>query len=217
MIRLSHGANQGLRRDPQGKWRLRSAPLAQGGLLRPPCRSKELAVAPSAQSGFSLLFVLFAIVLVGLSMMGANKQWTTMMKREREAELLFRGDQYRRAIGSYTFPGSGGARQYPPRVDDLIKDPRNSKRHLRTAYTDPITGGPFYAVPCQGDTNRFKGVYSSSDALTLKHDNFPSQYEQFRSAATYREWIFQYEESAQQQTAPDQKTPPASRPPLPAC
>lgn len=168
------------------------------------------------QSGFSFLFVLFALVLVGLSMMGANKQWVTMMKREREAELLFRGDQYRRAIGSYTLPVLGGARQFPPRVEDLIKDPRNSKRHLRTAYTDPITGGPFYARPCLGGIKGFKGVYSSSDALTLKHDNFPPQYEQFRSAATYREWIFQYDESAQQ-TAPDQKTPPAFRLPLPAC
>jgi hypothetical protein len=66
----------------------------------------------SPQSGFSFLFVLFAIVLVGLSMMGANKQWVTMMKREREAELLYRGHQYRRAIASYV-ESVPGARQYP--------------------------------------------------------------------------------------------------------
>jgi type II secretory pathway pseudopilin PulG len=143
----------------------------------------------TSQSGFSYLFVLFALVLVGLSMMGANKQWTTMMQREREAELLFRGHQYRRAIASYV-ESVPGARQYPPRVEDLMKDPRNSKRHLRSAYLDPITNGPFHAVPCK---DRIKGVYSPSAAQTLKRDNFPPEYEQFRSTARYREWTFQYE------------------------
>lgn len=142
-----------------------------------------------SQSGFSYLFALFAIVLVGLSMMGANKQWKTMMQREREAELLFRGHQYRRAIASYV-ESVPGARQYPLRVEDLLKDPRTSKRHLRTGYLDPITGGSFHAVPCK---DRIKGVASPSDGPTLKHDNFPPEYEQFRSAGTYRDWKFQYE------------------------
>lgn len=156
-------------------------------------------------SGFSFLFVLFAVVLVGLSMMGANKQWTMMMQREREAELLYRGHQYRRAIRSYV-EAVPGARQYPLKVEDLLKDPRTSIRHLRTAYKDPITGGPFFAVPCRG---RLKGVLSSSERKTLKHDNFPPEYDQFRSAAAYREWIFQYEPGAP-------GSPLAQPPPLPA-
>jgi type II secretory pathway pseudopilin PulG len=155
-----------------------------------------------SNQGFSLLFVLFALVLVGLSMMGANKQWMTMMKREREAELLYRGHQYRRAIANYV-ESVPGARQYPLRVEDLVKDPRNQKRHLRAAYMDPITGGPFHAVPCR---DRIKGVYSPSDALTLKHDNFPPEYEQFRATALYREWVFQYEPGAP-------GSPPAQPPP----
>lgn len=164
----------------------------RSGLRRHPCGERRLTIAPSAQSGFSYLFALFAIVLVGLSMMGANKQWTTMMQREREAELLFRGHQYSRAIATYV-EAVPGARQYPQRVEDLIKDPRTSKRHLRTAYKDPITGGPFFAMPCR---DRIKGVYSSSQAATLKHDNFPPEYERFRSATSYRGWIFQYEPGA---------------------
>jgi hypothetical protein len=138
------------------------------------------------------LFVLFAVVLVGLSIMGANKQWTTIMQREREAELLYRGHQYRRAIASYV-ESVPGARQYPQKLEDLIKDPRTSKRHLRAAYTDPITNGPFHAVPCR---DRIKGVYSPSERPTLKHDNFPAEYEQFRSTVAYREWVFKYEPGA---------------------
>src|SRR5574341_367910 len=131
-------------------------------------------MSDGSNHGFSYLFVLFAVVLVGLSLMGANKQWTTMMQREREAELLYRGHQYRRAIASYV-ESVPGARQYPRKVEDLIKDPRTSKRHLRAAYTDPITNGPFHAVPCK---DRIKGVYSPSERPTLKHDNFPAEYEQ---------------------------------------
>jgi hypothetical protein len=134
-------------------------------------------------------------------MMGANKQWITMMKREREAELLYRGHQYRRAIASYV-ESVPGARQYPLRVEDLVKDPRNQKRHLRSAYMDPITGGPFHAVPCR---DRIKGVYSPSDAMTLKHDNFPPEYEGFRATSLYREWVFLYEPGA-----PGSAPPPVS-------
>jgi type II secretory pathway pseudopilin PulG len=153
---------------------------------------------------------LFAIVLVGLSMMGANKLWTSMMQREREAELLFRGHQYRRAIASYAESVPGAARQYPTSVDDLLKDPRTSKRHLRSGYLDPITGGPFVAIQCPTLTNRFKGVVSSSDSAPLKHDNFPADYEQFRSAGSYRDWIFQYEPQPAQ---PGQRAPAV--PPIP--
>lgn len=171
-------------------------------------RTAQSCESHRSEAGFSYLFALFAIVLVGLSMMGANKQWTTMMQREREAELLFRGHQFRRAIASYV-ESVPGARQYPLRVEDLVKDPRNSKRHLRTAYLDPITGQPFSTIPCKG---RIKGVFSSSDAQTVKHDNFPPEYEQFRSAAIYREWVFQYEPGAPgaQPLPPGQKAPAAA-------
>ena len=185
----------------------RHAGNAQDGLLRDPDgRKNGFHSAPSAQDGFSYLFALFAIVLVGLSMMGANLQWKTMMQREREAELLFRGDQYRRAFATY-YHSQAGVQQYPLRVDDLLKDPRTSKRFLRMAYLDPITGRPFAPIPCG---NRIKGVASSSDAPTVKRDNFPPDYAQFNTATTYREWIFQYDPSLVP-AKPGQPPPPQIR------
>ncbi|MBI3607216.1 MAG: type II secretion system protein [Nitrospirae bacterium] len=178
----------------------------QSGLLRHPRGSDHCHSAPSAQSGFSYLFALFTIVLVGLSMMGANLQWKTMLQREREAELLFRGDQYRRAIAAYVY-GQAGPLQYPLRVDDLLKDPRTSKRYLRTAYLDPITGRPFTTIPC---VDRIKGVHSPSEAPTLKRDNFPPEYAQFNTVTTYREWIFQYDPS-QEPVKPGLPPPPLKR------
>lgn len=163
--------------------------------------------APLGQSGFSFLFVLFAIVLVGLSMMGANKQWTTMMQREREMELLYRGDQYRRAIRSYVDGQPPSIpRRYPRTVDELLKDerPPKLKHHLRSAYRDPITGGPFFALPCK---DGMKGVVSASEKTTLKRDHFPPEYDQFRSTMVYREWIFQYDPSAPGSPPAPQATP----------
>ena len=174
------------------------------GLLRDPRGRNDFHVTPLAQGGFSYLFALFAIVLVGLSMMGANAQWKTMMQREREVELLFRGDQYRRAIKAYVETVSA-AKQYPPRVEDLLKDPRTSKRHLRALYPDPMTGEAFAPVLC--GNGRVKGVASSSEAATLKRDNFPQAYAQFTSATTYRQWIFQYDPS-QVPAQPGQPQPP---------
>ena len=161
-----------------------------------------------AQGGFSYLFALFAVVLVGLSMMGANAQWKTMMQREREAELLYRGDQYRRAIKAYVESVSA-AKQYPLRVEDLLKDPRTSRRYLRALYPDPITMKAFTPVLCRN--GRVKGVASVSDAATLKRDNFPPAYAQFTSATTYRQWIFQHDPSQ----IPAQPGQP--QPPPPAC
>jgi hypothetical protein len=61
--------------------------------------------------------------------------YQTVVRREREAELIFRGEQYARAIALFQ-------RKYlnalPPDVDVLVKE-----RFLRKKYKDPITRGDF--------------------------------------------------------------------------
>jgi len=54
-------------------------------------------------------------------------------RREREEEMVWRGEQYKRAIGMY-FVKFG---KYPTKVDDLVKQ-TNGIRFLRQAYTDPM-------------------------------------------------------------------------------
>jgi type II secretory pathway pseudopilin PulG len=57
----------------------------------------------------------------------------TQGRREREEEMVWRGEQYERAIGMY-YRKFG---RYPTKVDDLIKQ-TNGVRFLRQAYTDPM-------------------------------------------------------------------------------
>jgi len=81
-----------------------------------------------------------AALLVGMSvmavLMGALLPvWTTMAKREKEAELVFRGNQYARAIGLFQ---RKFANTPPPTIDVLVE-----QRFLRKKYKDPITNDDF--------------------------------------------------------------------------
>src|SRR5258708_16944063 len=91
-------------------------------------------------SGLVLLALLIMLILVGVGALGAAEVWSTTLKRERETELLFIGDQYRRAIQDY-WKMSPGRRAYPPSIDVLLTDNRfpNPVHHLRRVYRDPMT------------------------------------------------------------------------------
>ena len=146
-------------------------------------------------SGFTYLAVMFAVFLVGLSLTVAAQQWKTVMKREKEAELLFRGDQFRTAIAYY----HRSFKKYPRRLEDLLKAPDTSatKRFLRKVYQDPMTDVPWGLVK-MGD--RIKGVYSQSGEEPLKKGNFPRGYEFFEGKTQYRDWVFEFTPQKQPQT-----------------
>jgi type II secretory pathway pseudopilin PulG len=144
-----------------------------------------------SQAGYSLLFVMFSVTMVGITSMIAMKQWKTEIRREKEAELLFRGDQIRRAIELYYWTARAGMNQYPPSLEVLVKDPNTSatRRYLRKVYKDPITNGDFELVK-EGDA--LKGVRSKSTAAPLKSGNFPPEYQQFALTNSYHDWVFQF-------------------------
>lgn len=89
------------------------------------------------ESGFVYLWALFAVALAGVVMAGTGQVWQTKSQRDKEAELMFIGEEFRKAIMSY----HNSNKQYPSSLEDLLKDERspNIKRHLRKIYLDPIT------------------------------------------------------------------------------
>jgi len=140
-------------------------------------------------AGLVLLALLIMLVLVGVGALGAAEVWSTTLKREREAQLLFVGDQYRRAIMSY-WKVSPGRRAYPPSIDVLITDDRFPMpiHHLRRAYRDPMTeSGEFEPIM---QANGVIGVRSTSQDAPIKHADFAPPYKQFESADTYAQWQF---------------------------
>ena len=75
-------------------------------------------------------------LLVALSVMAillsvALPTWSQMIRREREEELIFRGNQYARALSRYQRTRPGAA---PTSLDELIKE-----RLLRKKFKDPLS------------------------------------------------------------------------------
>lgn len=154
-------------------------------------------------SGFTYTALLVAIVILGISMAAAGKYWSYVLQREKEEELLFRGEQYRLAIESYCkalcppppapcIPGV-----YPQKIDDLAVDERfqsqAKRRHIRQLYKDPITGGDFEVFRDLTKGNRITGVYSKSDREPLRKTGFPDTspiYSDFENKMQYSEWKF---------------------------
>lgn len=149
---------------------------------------------PGLSAGFTFIALLAAITIMGITLGVAGKHWRNVMLREREEELLFRGDEYRRAIEKYYF-SIPGRRELPPSIDELLKDSRSvsGKRHLRKKYPDPITGEEFVVIKDAALGNRVSGVRSSSEKETLKKANFPPAYKDFENKEKYSEWEFKYQ------------------------
>ena len=106
-----------------------------------------------AERGYAMAGLLVAIGVMGILMSVALPSWRVLAKREKEAELLFRGGQYVRAIDLYQrrFPGA-----YPTDLEALVEG-----RFLRRLYLDPMTGEPF-RVLTQGSATTALGEASAS-------------------------------------------------------
>jgi type II secretory pathway pseudopilin PulG len=167
------------------------------------------------ERGFTYVGVLIFVALAGVALAGTGELWSTAAKREKEAQLLFVGDEFRRAIGSY-YESSPGAKQFPERLEDLLEDRRVPvvRRHLRRLYLDPITGTAEWGLVKHGE--RIIGVHSVSEDHPLKIANFRSENEVFNGVAAYSGWRFVYEPAAAQPASPSRGKPGASTPTEPS-
>lgn len=155
-------------------------------------RKKNCFYTQRDESGFTYLGMLFAIVVIGITLAVTGQVWSTASKREKEEELIFRGNEIRKAIGRY-YEESPGAKIYPRGIEDLIKDNRHPviKRHLRRFYSDPFTGKQDWAL-IKAQDNAIMGVKSRSEKEPLKQANFQKELEAFNGKTKYNEWEFIY-------------------------
>lgn len=142
------------------------------------------------QLGFTYAVVLVAIIIIGIAAETTYLTMTRIAQAEREAELLFRGQAYRRAIEAYYKVN----RSYPRALEDLIKDPRTpSKRYIRTLYIDPMTTDKKLDwILIRSTDGGISGVSSRSTDQPIKIANFPVNFEKFNDSKSYSEWVFEY-------------------------
>jgi type II secretory pathway pseudopilin PulG len=154
-------------------------------------RAGEPRRAARGQRGIAYLGVLMLVAALGLGMTQAARVWTTVQQRDREAQLLFVGDQLRAAIASYYNAAEGS--RYPPSLEALLEDRRGlpTLRHLRRLYADPLTGSAQWGLVKAPDGG-IMGVFSEAQGRPLKRQGFPARYEAFGDGDAYGEWAFVY-------------------------
>jgi type II secretory pathway pseudopilin PulG len=82
------------------------------------------------ERGYAMAALLVSLAVIGVIIGMAMPVWRTVVQREREEELIFRGRQYARAIQLFQ---RKYANAYPPNVDVLVE-----QRFLRKKYKDPV-------------------------------------------------------------------------------
>ena len=94
------------------------------------------------ERGYAMIALLVAMSVMAVMLGVALPSWRTFVQREKEAELVFRGEQYARAITLFQRKYANAS---PPNLDVLV-----TERFLRKLYKDPITGDDFQIVAAGG-------------------------------------------------------------------
>ncbi len=85
----------------------------------------------AGQRGYAMAALLVSVSIMAILMTALLPVWKQQARREKEAELAFRGEQWARAIYLFTTKNGG---QYPPNLDVLVQG-----RYVRKKYKDPMT------------------------------------------------------------------------------
>jgi type II secretory pathway pseudopilin PulG len=123
------------------------------------------------------------IIVIGIVTAGVSELWTTQMKREREAELIFRLVQIRTAIANYR-----ADHNRPPReLKDLLLDSTQiqTKRYLRRLYTDPMNPKGEWELKLVVDQT---GAVSGIDDVHSRSTAKPLKVLSDKNADTYKDW-----------------------------
>lgn len=166
------------------------------------------------ERGVTYLFLMFVIVVIGLSTTVAAKQWKAMVQRELEADLLSKGIEIQNALMLYSATMKAGrvttAEVYPQTLAELTRLP---KPFLRKVYADPMSHGDWEYL--RSPTGGIMGVRSKSRGTPFKKHDFPQAVRHLEGRSSYYEWIFQHPNPSTVGSFPPAAAPAAQvRPPL---
>ena len=143
------------------------------------------------ERGFSYLMLMIAVVVMGIALSAAARQWTVMVQRELEADLLAKGIEIQNALALYSATMKAGrvmpGEVYPQTLADLTRLP---KPFLRKVYNDPVGRGEWEVV--RAPTGGIMGVRSKSRSRPIRQQNFPLVVRHFQGKPTYYDWVFQH-------------------------
>src|SRR5260221_14058503 len=86
------------------------------------------------EQGYAILLVLFLATVMLIGAMAVAPNVLTEGRRQREAEMIWRGKHYARG-GKLYYRKTG---KFPTSMDDLTKPKLGSLRFIRQPYNDPM-------------------------------------------------------------------------------
>lgn len=134
------------------------------------------------QRGYAMAACLVAVAVMGIVMSALLPVWRHQSQREKEAELLFRMQQYALAIDLYRAKNNN---QYPPSIDALVQG-----KFLRKKYKDPMTNDDFQPL-YQGQQpggGRGQGAPQGAGIVGVVSKSKETAIRNQRGATTYNQW-----------------------------
>jgi type II secretory pathway pseudopilin PulG len=86
------------------------------------------------EAGYMLLMLMLAVTMIVITLMSVVPNYRRSILRDREVEMIHRGEQYERAIRIF-YRNNGS--KYPTSLEQL--ENMNKVRYLRRRYKDPMT------------------------------------------------------------------------------
>src|SRR5438552_859602 len=172
----------------------------------------------TGEGGYAMAALLVGMTIMAIFLSMALPAWRTASQREKETELIFRGQQYARAVALFQ---RKYANAFPPNLDVLL-----TQHFLRKKYKDPMTAdGEFqlvYAnqqasaqpnaggvVPTQGQPTRPATTVGSSTSIVAQggiigvaSKSTATSIRVYNGHDKYNEWVFVAQQVSNRAGAP---------------
>lgn len=98
----------------------------------------------SSEAGYNLVMLMVLVTVLNIAVAASLPSWSSVIRRDKEEELIFRGLQYAEAIRVF----QNRFQRSPVRLEELIEvEPRS----IRQLWKDPMTeDGKWKLIPLQG-------------------------------------------------------------------
>lgn len=148
---------------------------------------------PSKEKGYSLLVAIFAVTIFSILILTARAHWETEIRRDLEAELIFRGRQYVIAIEKYVKKNNN---LFPPNLDVLFE-----KKFIRKLYPDPMSESGIWNIVMQSSRAGSKKLLivpeefvskmlAQARIIGVSSTSTAESYQEYRKKRQYHEWAF---------------------------
>ncbi len=159
----------------------------------------------SGKNGYALITAIIAINIFAIFSLMAASMWQREIARENEKELIFRGNQYVKAITNFRkkYPNT-----FPQDIEILEKE-----KFIRKLYKDPVneSGEWNYVIKSRNVNNKalliitpdLLSKYIKSYSLVgVSSGSVDESYIEYRGKNRYDEWAFYFGQKIDQDMPP---------------